>query len=228
MNKAQRDYGCHELYLPILREAMTEELFLFLRKLQSGPVDLSEALALANRSDGLVGDPRDCAMKIIEAVQCACLSRESAYQASKDRGRARERLEQRQVSLANMHLLIGQLEGDFQAIEANGSDIYRSSEQRQELVDVIRAVTEATDAVERFVEAQRRLLHDRGGNNKGFDRLFVRKMRTVWRSITGEDPGIARTPVVDFSVSVWDVFGFEPLRQRPLYPWLSERFSKIR
>lgn len=228
MNTAARDYGSGERYLPLLREEMTEELFLYLRKLQHGPPDLTEALALAGKSDGLVGDPQDCAMKIIDAVQCACLAWEAHWRGARDRAAARERLEERQVAVANMHLLARQLEADTRVIAANRSGIFRSAEHREALIDVIRAVTDAADAVELFIEGQRLLLRDNGGNRKAFDHLFVRKMRTVWQDMTGKNPGVATTRLVKFSELVWVAFGFQPRRPRPLFPWLSERFSKIR
>jgi hypothetical protein len=207
---------------------MAEELFLFLRKLQSGPVDLSEPLALASRSGGLIGDRRDCAMKIIDAVQCACLQWEAISRENRDRTTVRERLDERQVAIEKMHLLARQLEADTWKIERIQGSFEQSIVERKELGLVVNAIRDAAGAIDLFTERQRQLIHCNGGNRKGFDHLFVPKMRSVWTKITGKDPGVARTAVVSFSESVWLVFGFEPRRPRPLFPWLSERFSKIR
>ncbi len=229
MNGTARNYGSSESFLPMLmQEQMSEEFFLFLRKLQNGPVDLTEPLALASASDGLVGDPQDCAMRIIDSVQCACLKLEGSCRALRDRSKLRERLDERQVTIEKMRLLARQLAADTYAIEAIQGTFEQSAEEREELGLVAKAIGDAAGAVDLFTERQRWLLSDHGGNRRGFDHLFVRKMRCAWTDITGKDPGVARTPVVSFAEAVWLVFGFQPRRRRPIFPWLYERFSKIR
>jgi hypothetical protein len=226
MNPAQRNFGSSERYLPILAESMTGELFSYLRKLQQGTPDLTEAIAVAREADGLVLDPVECSQRIIDAVDCACLLWESMHRTSSDRANARERLEARQASIKSLRLLARQLEADTRIIAASGSDVAGSERQREELRDVVKSVNDASDAISKFLIGQRRLLRDKGGNRQSFERLFVRKMLSVWRDVTGKEPGKRRTPVIRFSAIVWEVFEFQPRRRRPVYPWLAQRFKE--
>lgn len=227
MNITDRNFGSTERYISLLKEEMSDALFRYLWTLQDGRPDLSEALALARNTDGLIRTPEDCTKLVLAAVYTTCLASESQYRGKAIRAAARERLNEREVAVENLHFLACQLDSDTRVIDATRSDIERRNTSRQDLIAVVKAVNDAADAIERFIEGQRAFLLDKGGNRKGFDHLFVRKMRTVWKDITGKDPGIARLPVVKFSALIWTTFAFQR-RSGDLLPWLAERFRKIR
>lgn len=217
-----------ERYLRVLQEnILTAELHAYLVTHRNGMPDFSAALSVAKNSDGLVRSDNYSGSRIMEAIQVVCLGWESESLKARDMMKGRQLLAEYRVGVANMALLATRLAGHaaFIATCNCGMEEYKKHSDQAQLA--IEKIKTAAEKVDEFIECQEKLLKQSGGNRRIFDRLFVRKMRAVWKDITGKDAGRARAPVVEFAAAVWEVYNFDPRRERSRFAWLADRFKKI-
>lgn len=217
-----------ERYLRVLQENMlTDELHAYLVAQRSGRPDFSAALSVARNSDGLIRSDGYCEARIMDAVEVACLGWEAEALKARDMTEGRQLLAVYRVGVANMRLLATRLAGHAQFIAACNCGIEEYKKHDKQARSAIVATELAAKKVDKFIDCQEELLRQSGGNRRIFDRLFVRKMRAVWKDITGRDAGRARAPVVEFAAAVWGVYNFDPRRERTRFAWLADQFKKI-
>lgn len=217
-----------ERYLRVLQENMlTDELHAYLVAQRNGRPDFSSALSVARNSDGLIRSDGYCEARIMDAVEVVCLGWEAATLKARDMTRGRQRLAEYRVGVANMRLLATRLAGHAQFIATCNCGMEKYMKYGEQAQSAIEKIKVAAEGVDDFIKGQEKLLKQSGGNRRVFDRMFVRKMRAVWKDITGRDAGRARTPVVEFATAVWAAYNFDPRREGSRFAWLADRFKKI-
>lgn len=221
----------HMILQPLLAENIDPQLYRFILSLQPGhQPSFSEALSIAEATDGLAHRKQECESAIFHGILWAVLSTESKRQLSSQRRRAREINCKRLVQLSQLKLLYKELEGD--AASLGDSHSHEKSGDilgdYQAISGVIADLARAIDSLEDWLGKRSSDLRDSGGNRLIFETAYVKAIREIWQHITGSDAGIARVPVVKFASAIWIAFDFGEPEKRSLYDWLSERFDNVR
>lgn len=193
-----------------------------------GP-DLSKAIGIAKDAAGLIVDQDTASSMIAQAVLAAATSAEGERRNAAHRRDGREANKQRAAKVAKMKALYDDLineEADLIAgREKHGID--DDDDDLSRLSTAIEDIGKAISSLEDFVGHRAAVLADAGGNHRLFEGAFVRIVRDAWREITGDDPGVARVPVINFAVAIWTAFDLAEVNHRPLFDYLKERFENV-
>lgn len=194
--------------------------------------DLSAALSVVRRADGLIIDQSSAEKAIFNGLIWAVFSAEAAKRKSRGFRSAREFNAKRQVTIEKLRRLHTELDMDARIMAELELPHTRSSTPFPEptplFVETMNDLSKAIESLTRWTTEQTLILHNPGGNRRPFERAFVRAMREVWFTITGKEAGVARKCVVEFSAAVWTALTFPNPSVRPVEDWLYDRFSKVR
>lgn len=213
-------------------EHIDEQLYNFVMAASPGKKrpNLAAAIDIAQACDGLIVDRQAAEEAVYHAVFWAAVSAESNRQRNNIRRLGREIYAKRSSQLENMKALHKELQNDatlapwIKGQESDSSHI----EDYSELIGVVQDLDKAIMSLEGWISKQSENLRGRGGNIRYFEIAYVKAIREVWKHLTGVDPGISRSVVVQFATALWSAFDFSHPKTRPLDDWLGERFNNIR
>ena len=146
------------------------------------------------------------------------------------KSRETEHLKSRRKALLAMRTLLEDLENDLENCRSTQQkhNVDLTSDE-QTLSSTASKLQKSIGAVDKLISAEEAGRPRPAPNTDLFSAEYVRAVRRAWQSITGEEPGIARTLVVDFACELWESVGLPDRgEKRTTRDWLDERFQKIR
>lgn len=223
----------HAALMKIVAGNLHPRLAEFFEKLRQGKPDFDEALSIARSSGRLAHDDAVCTRKIFEAVEYTCLTAQRDREVNRHREDMRDRIAGHKRKADDLSRFARELERDLGHLQIRrGDEDFLDDYERLELI--INSIDGVAADLKDFLKEQKDLFCGNTEPNRSniFEQVFVRAMRDVWRDVTGSEPGIARTAVIRFAVSVWSTFNFDAERSRKnepdLYAWFYERFDNVR